>query len=302
MRVRSSFVSRGLTYVIPLVMAIAPAAAAEVVDPGETQVFTAADRCAGTPFEDTVFVGTNSACVPPARVEAAALLSIAALNSNVTSFSTVFSDFLVTGDNGSVLDASVSATVDWDGVLFGAGIAGAGARVKIELILFDETDGTVKGSTVILDQAQDSTTLVGIDVGGTRLAGSADVSLTGTVVRGHEHSLQFKLTCGAESGVVGLDVGCIFMNDVFGINLGGDPHAKWTSLSITVEQDILEILERIEERIGGLDDKLDEVIRLLLTPQGRRSTTFLDCDDEDDDEVCDFPLKWNNGRMKGRGR
>ena len=302
MDTKSRVMSRGLTFVIPLVMAVAPAVASEVVEPGETQVFTAADRCDGTPFEDTVFRGTNSACVPPARVEATAILSVAALNSNVTSFSTAFTDFTVTGTNGAVLDASVSATVDWDGVLFGAGIAGAGARVKLELILFDETDGAVKGSTVIVDQKQDSATLVGIDVGGTRFTGSEEVSLTGTVVRGHDHSLQLKLTCGAESGLVGLDVGCVFMNDVFGINLGGDPHAKWTSLSITVEQDIFERLDQIDAKLEGLDDKLDEVIRLLLTPQGRRSTTFLDCDDEDDDEVCDFPLKWNNGRKKGRGR
>lgn len=302
MRTTSRLRSRGLALAVPFIIATSPALSAEIVEPGETQVFTAIDRCDGTPFEDTIFRGTNSACVEPARVEAAAILSVAAINSNVTAFSTVFADFLVSGDNGSVLDATVSAAIDWDGVLFGAGVLGAGARVKVELILFDETDGVVKASREVVNRAQDSTGLKGIDIGGTRFAGAEEVSLQGTVVRGHEHSIQLKLTCAAESGLVGLDVGCIYMNDVFGINLGGDPHAKWTSLSITVSQDIFERLDEIEAKIDLLDDKMDEVIRLLLTPQGRRSTTFLDCDDEDDDGVCDFPLKWNNGRRRGRGR
>jgi hypothetical protein len=111
------------------------------------------------------------------------------------------------------------------------------------------------------------------------------------VVRGHDHSIQLRLTCQAESGLVGLDVGCIFYNDVFGINLGGDPHAKWTELSITVEQDIFERLDQIDMKLDQMDGKLDqldvklnqmdmkldqmdgkldEAIELLITPQGRR--------------------------------
>lgn len=300
MKRRCAATSRGLALAAALCLLPMPALAFEVVDPGETQVFTAADRCAGTPFEDTVFKGTNSTCVDPARVEAAAILSVAAINSDVTAFSTVFTDFRVSGSNNSVLDATVSATIDWNGVLFGAGVLGAGAAVKIELLLVDESDGAIKARTEVLNKRQDSTGLKGIDVGGTRVTGGEQVSLRGSVVRGHLHSIQLKLTCSAESGLIGLDVGCIFMNDVFGINLGGDPHAKWTSLSITVEQDIFDRLDQIDaklleieakidaldDRIDLLDAKLDEIIRLLLTPQGRRSTDFLDCVGE----TCDFPI------------
>jgi hypothetical protein len=322
MRKELTVVVRGFVLALLLLLVAGPASAYETVEPGETQVFTTGDRCDGTPFLDTLLKGTNSTCgYSPARVEAAAILSVSAINNDVTAYSTSFTDFLVSGSNGSVLDATVSATVDWDGVLFGAGILGAGASVKLEMLLVDETDGAIKASTVVLNKRQDSTGLKGIDVGGTRVRGAEDVSLQGTVVRGHQHSIQLKVTCSAESGLIGLDVGCIFMNDVFGINLGGDPHAKWTSLSITVEQDIFDRLDQIDaklleiegkvdalderfdlvdaklleiegkidtldERTELMDAKLNEVIRLLLTPQGRRSSDFLDCAGED----CDFPV------------
>jgi len=265
----------------------------EIVEPGETQVFTEGDDCDFTPFTDTIFKGTIAGCVAPARVEAAAILSVAAINNDVTSFATLLTNFTVTAGNETVLDATVSANVDWDGVLFGAGILGAGASVKIEMFLVDETAGVIKGQTVVMSKSQDSTGLKGIDVGGTRVTGSREVSFTGSVVRGHDHSIKLKLTCQAESGLVGLDVGCIFANDVFGINLGGDPHAKWTELSITLEQDIFERLDQIDQKLDlmdgkldvmdgkldvmdgkldAMDGKLDEVIRLLLTPQGRRES------------------------------
>lgn len=284
----------GSLFVVCVLAAGIPVIAGEVVEPGETQEFSALDDCAFTPFTDTLLKGTTATCVSPNRVESAALLSISGFNNDVTSFATEFMDFFVTAGNESVLDATVSAEVDWDGVLFGAGLLGAGASVKIEMFLVDETTGTVKGQTQVLSMKQESTGLKGIDIGGTRVNGSRNVSFTGTVVRGHNHSIQMKLTCQAESGLIGLDVGCIFFNDVFlGVDLGGDPHAKWTQLSITIEQDLFERLDRIEKKIDRLDGKLDEVIRLLLTPQGRRSSDMINCDLDD----CEFPLS-----LRSRGR
>jgi hypothetical protein len=275
--------------------------ASEVVEPGETQEFTGGDDCEFTPFTDTLLKGTIARCLPPARAEAAALLSISAINNDVTSFATLITEFLVTPGSETVLDATVSAVVDWEGVLFGAGVVGAGASVTIEMFLVDDTNGTIKGQTVVLNKSQDSGALKGIDVGGTRVSGNRAVSFNGTVVRGHEHSIRLKLTCTAGSGLIGLSVGCIFYDDViFGIDLSGDPHAQWTSLSITVEQDIFERLDQIdmkleemdmkldamEMKLGEMDTKLDsllegqnEIQRLLLTPQGRRSSS-----------VGDFPL------------
>lgn len=223
--------------------------AREIVEPGETQEFTAGDHCDLSRNTDTPFEITRATCDDPSRVEAGAILTIAALNNDVTSFATLNTNFDVTSGNEVVLDATVSATVDWDGVLFGAGLLGAGASVKIEMFLVETRGGAVKGQTVVLSKSQDNTGLKGIDVGGTRVTGSREVSFTGAVVRGHEYSIQLKLTCQAESGLIGLEVGCIFFNDFFvDIDLGGDPHAKWTELSITIEQDIFERLDEIAEK------------------------------------------------------
>jgi len=279
----------------------APVMAGEIVEPGETQQFTEGDECDFTPFTDTILKGTTARCVPPARVESAALLTVAAINNDVTSFATLATNFSVTPGGESVLDATVSAKVDWDGVLFGAGLLGAGASVKIEMSLVDNTTGSITGQKEVLMKSQDSTGLKGIDIGGTRVSGNREVSFTGTVVRGHDHSILLELTCQAESGLLGLDVGCVFYDDVFlGVDLGGDPHAKWTELSITVEQDIFERFDQIDMKLEEMDGKLDqldakietldgkldavldgqdEMIRLLLTPQGQRSS-----------ELRDFPL------------
>lgn len=283
-----------LSLLVIMLSATAAVRASETVEPGETQSFLEGDRCDFTPFVDTLLKGTAAFCLPPARVEAYAILSLAGFNNDVTAFATLFTDFSVTPGNEVVLGATVSATVDWDGVLFGAGILGAGASVKIEMTLVDDTTGTIKGSTVVMSKAQDKTGLKGIDIGGTRVSGSREISFEGSVVRGHSHSIQMKLTCSAESGLIGLDVGCVFFNDlIFGIDLGGDPHVKWTELSITVEQDLFERLDQIDLKLEGLDRKLNEVIRLLLTPQGRRSSDLIECDLDE----CDFPLRFRNGRM-----
>lgn len=278
-----------VTYLLITLLSLTTfAIASEVVEPGETQQFTGGDDCVFTPFSDGLFKATNAKCVlPPARVEAAALLTVAGFNNDVTAFATLVTEFSVTSGNETVLGATVSAKVDWEGVLFGAGLLGAGASVRIEMFLVDDTTGTIKGQTVVMAKSQDSTGLKGIDIGGTRVRGDQSVSFKGSVVRGHQHSILLKLTCSAESGLIGLDVGCIFFNNVFlGVDLGGDPHAKWTELSITVEQDIFERLDQIDMKLEEMDDKLDSLLggqndiqRLLLTPHGRRSS-----------ELGDFPL------------
>ena len=275
-----------------------PADAFEVVEPGETQTFTQADRCEGTPTFSNAFKGENSFCIPAiGRAEAATLLTISGINLNVTAFGTVITDFLVTSTNSeTVLDATVSADVSWNGLLFGAGILGAGASVVVEMSLVDEDTGVVTGKTTIVNKSQDSTGLKGLDVGGTRFSGNSEVTFLGKVVRGHSHSINLKVTCNSESGLIGLDVGCIFQTDVFGLGLGGDHFVKWNSLSITVEQDIFERFDRIDEKlevidgkIDQLDMKTDEVIRLLHTPQGKRQSDIPACDGN----PCDFPEKRN---------
>lgn len=286
-----------------------PVHAIEYVSPGETRSFATADRCEGTPYLDSLLKGTDSRCVlEDGRAESGAMLTVSAGNSDVSAYSTVFSDFYVYGTVETVLDASVSADVAWNGVLFGAGLLGAGANVEITMSLVDETTGTVKGITTVVTKAQDSTGLKGIDVGGTRFNGSKSINFPATVVRGHDHSIRLTVTCNAESGLIGLDVGCIFFSDFFGLGLGSNNYARWTALSITVEQDIWERFDQIDAKLEQMDEKLDDMnekldvleegqqeivelekesIRLLLIPQGRRETDVLECETED----CKFPKK-----------
>ena len=278
------------------------------VDPGQSVSFTEASRCEGTPFSDTLLKGTNSFCDPTLKqAEAACVMSVGAIKTQVESFSSVITDFGVPAgeSGGTVLDATVSADVEWNGVLFGASVIGGGASVEIEMFLVDDFTGIVTGKTTIEKKEQDSTGLEGIDVGGTVFTGNSKVSFPAKVTRGNAHSIHLKLTTKAKSGLVGLDVGSIFMNNVFGLGLG-DRYVRWTSLSIAVEQDLSETLARIEGKIDELDDKvealdaklstmdgkLNEIILLLLTPQGLRSTDVLVCDGES----CDFPHKEDQGQ------
>ena len=55
-------------------------------------------------------------------------------------------------------------------------------------------------------------------------------------------------------------------------------------------------LDLLDGKIEQMDRKMDEVIRLLLTPQGRRSSDMVECDLES----CDFPLPMKPGRRVGR--
>jgi uncharacterized coiled-coil protein SlyX len=279
---------------LAVAFASAPARAQEVVAPGETRSFSEATRCEGTPFSDGVLKATNSFCDPSeAQAEAACLMTIGAIKTDVEAFSSVITDFFVSsGSSGAtVLDATVSADVEWNGVLFGASVIGGG----------------ITGKSLVESRSQDSTGLKGIDVGGTVVSGHANVSFQGKVTRGDPHSVHLKVTCKAESGLIGLDVGSIFQNNVFGLGLG-DRFVRWTELAVSVETDLNERLDQIEMKIDQLDAKLsaldarlagvegtldrmdvklNEVILLLLTPQGQRSTDVLACDGES----CQFPVK-----------
>lgn len=295
---------------LAVAFASAPARAQEVVAPGETRSFSEATRCEGTPFSDGVLKATNSFCDPSeAQAEAACLMTIGAIKTDVEAFSSVITDFFVSsGSSGAtVLDATVSADVEWNGVLFGASVIGGGAEVKIEMLLVNEATGVITGKSLVESRSQDSTGLKGIDVGGTVVSGHANVSFQGKVTRGDPHSVHLKVTCKAESGLIGLDVGSIFQNNVFGLGLG-DRFVRWTELAVSVETDLNERLDQIEMKIDQLDAKLsaldarlagvegtldrmdvklNEVILLLLTPQGQRSTDVLACDGES----CQFPVK-----------
>jgi hypothetical protein len=271
------------------------------IQPGETHEFEFWDRCIASPDKFGNEIRT-AYCVQPNQVEASAHLLVGAIGKNLTSNAISVMDFRVTQHlgNETVLDATVSATVDWKGILYGLGVLGAGASVTIEMFLVDETTGTTKGQFQVMEKEQDSTGLKGIDIGGTVVSGDRTFSFNGSVVRGHSHSIRMKLSCQAESGLIGADIACAFLDTP--VLLGG--HAKWTQLAITIEQDIVELLNKIEQKTDrNYDEILEnrdailenrdailETIRLQNTPTGLRNSEYQACNGAE----CDFP----NGKNK----
>jgi hypothetical protein len=275
-----------LYFLLPILLTATSVLAVEVA-PGQTRQFNQASYdCILTPFEETIKKATGADCDVPFRVESYAILSLAAINNDVSAQALQKTPFSVSGDNGSVLDASVSASANWQGFLFGAGIVGAGANVQITLELYDETDQIATGQITVFTKSQDSASLKGIDIGGTRVSGSRVLSFSGTVKRGHDYTIRYAVTCNAESGFVGIDVGCVFFTDLTGYGLSEDLRAELTQLSITIEGDVFERLDVIDEKLdemdekldgldsklSGVDQKTDEILRLLMTPPGRRET------------------------------
>lgn len=263
-------VEQRCTFVLLLFFALLIAAPSQLfadgalVDPGTTYHFTSADNCdcSGTPYHDGVWATYSLCDYDRNRAEAGAMLAVSAINIDTTAFDTLHTCFYVPGSKPTVLDATVSANINWDGVLFGAGVLGAGASVTIDMFLVDKTDNVIKASTRVMQKAQDSAGLKGIDVGGTHVSGSQGVSMQGTVVRGHQYAIQLRVTTSAETGLVGVSVGSIFAENVFGLGLG-DHYVKWTQLAITVNDDIS---EKLDQLLQGQE----EIEKLLKTPQGRR--------------------------------
>lgn len=293
-----------LLILVAALVSVSPAWSDGTVSPGETRTFSEADGGSGSIISSNAFKGTDRDFIPEENTaQAAAFLSILAFNDSVSSFASVDTAFWVTrGSSGTetVLDATVSADVEWSGVLFGASVLGGGASVTIEMSLVDENTGVTTGKVQVVSENQNSVGIKGLDVGGTLISGTKRVSFPAKVVRTHLHTIRLKVTCEAEAGLVGVDIGCIFMDDAFnsGIN---DAFAKWNTLSINVEQDLFEQLATIQASIDALTIKVDnlqgdvdvitarqlEDIRLQVTPTGRRTTDVPACDGG----ACNFPNK-----------
>jgi hypothetical protein len=265
-------------------------------EPGETTEFIQWDDCDGTPNDNGVFTETLSACEHPDKIAASAALTVGAFSTKVTSFATAFHDFRVgeSDDNETVLNATVSVDINWEGNLFG-GIGGEGAEgvVAIEVSLLDISGGNemTMGQTEVFQKTHNGATIT--------VKGSNSISFPATVVRSHRHSILVTITCIAQTGAFGVAAGC----DFFPGALNSDKFVQWRNLSITIEQDINDRFDRIDENLAIIESKIDdinvkidaleatslEIIRLLHTPTGRRASDSPACDGE----PCVFPNKGN---------
>lgn len=297
--------SHGLIPIISVLLAAGLAAAparAQGVDPGGPPLeFAAGQFCIWSGPDNRALADTYGDCnAELSRVEVGTSIWFGGLNMDIASHTSVYNDFIVNGDSGATLDATVTAEVDWNGLLYGLGVAGAGASVKLELFLWSQN--AVTGSKTVMSEAQAGIELVKIDIGGTSVSGSDRISFPAKVVRGHTHTIEMRLTCQSQIGLIGADVGCAFMPDIPG-GIPGDFHAKWTYLSVSVAADINDRFDALEAKIDALDakvealdGKLDEVLRLLHTPPGLRETEEPACQGQ----ACDFPQ--NPWRRFGNGQ
>lgn len=276
---------RGLIPIISfllVVSAMVAPAQAQFVDPGGPPLeFTEGQFCIWSGPDDRLLADAFGDCDAALnRVEVSTLIYLGAVNMDLSSYTSVYNDFTVNGDSGATLDAIVTAEVDWHGLLHGLGVAGSGASVKLEMFLWDQ--GAITGSKTVMSKAQAGIELVKIGIGGTVVRGSDLISFPAKVVRGHTHTIEMRLTCQSEIGLIGGDVAC-----EFGVDGPSDGlyHAKWTRLSVSVEADINDRFDTLEAKIDALDSKLDEVLRLLHTPPGLRETEVPACQGV----ACNFP-------------
>lgn len=113
-------------------------------------------------------------------------------------------NFRVPGDGTAAVDAQISASVSWQGVLAGNGAGGTRAAVTITLSVVDG-DRTIASETVHSEEQRESL----LTVGGFDDVGTANADLQVALVPG-VYSLRLSVTCEAGSGLIGAATHCIF--------------------------------------------------------------------------------------------
>jgi len=268
----------------------------DVVEPGETFFFDGGTQCfTRKNVVDNALQAAAAFCRLDdfdGRAEAAAHQSLTAAGETIFASATVVTDFFISGQpsKGILLDATVSADVSWFGYLYSAiELAGGGPNVLIEMYLVDENTGATMAYTKVLEADGKTVGFKGIELGAQSVSGDAPVSLRASVVRGHFYSIRLRLTCTSSGPLAGFQIGCYFFEDnIFGLDLT-DGFARMSDLTITVAQDVFVRFDQIDQTLEELKAGQSEIMRLLLTPQGRRETEFLTCEDG----PCDFPATTN---------
>jgi len=262
------------------------------------------------------------------RAEAFTHISLGGLGESISAFGQLDGEFGITGTRPTVLDASVTMTVEWDGLMYiAAGLGTAGGHVIITAQLVQGE--TVMGQTTVLDKALDAAVIKHIDTGGTRVHGTSSVVFSGKVTRGHGYAIRLKVECITNTGLVGLESGCDFASTVSILSqlfpkapFIGDRYVTWTDAQVTVADDIFEKLDTLEMKLDAanaslamLNDKVDvmqgelealgagveglrtascDLERLVSTPQGQRASDIAVCTDQPG-----FPYDFPEPRLSG---
>ena len=286
---RASF---NLLLIILFAADLAPAFAATVVDPGTSHEFLDGEICgspATFPVDPGIGQTVDALCTLPTDIEARAALT-AVFGAPSEASIEISTPFDVSGPGNTLLEATITAEVSWLGVLSSFG-SGGEATVEISLFLRDTTVPNVE-SKFIMHTNSVTTSISSPSDKDLRDQGSANKTFQTTVTRGHSYEIGFVITTIAENTVISTARALYFTDPGLGFNGCEVCGARWGVISIAVEPDLVELLTRIEEKIDVLDERLDtieerqlEEIRLLHTPQGRRSTTVPACEGQG----CEFP-------------
>jgi hypothetical protein len=124
---------------------------------------------------------------------------------------------------GGNVQAQVTGTIRWQGVLAGNGAAGAGASIKVEVKVLD-------GSTLVASQTVHSKEVreSAMTVGGVDDVDDENFSFNANLQAGRLYRLQVEATCNAYTGLIGTVTHCVFGPS----DLYKDGFVEWTALSV----------------------------------------------------------------------
>jgi hypothetical protein len=262
---------------------------AQIIEPGDSITF--AEPYAGRVDKaDCPVLGVCAAGTAGIEAQVYSVIFLSILDSGKAQ-STLYTPFTVSGDKPRILDARITGNASWRGEVWAPGLAGTEATITITATLYDLTSNAVSGSIQVHQKVCEGAGFPDFSVCRSEQIGDEDVSFTATVIRGHDYELRLTAQCLTRSGLIGADVLCAFApleEDLLGILNDGFVH--WNGFTITLEDDIFELLEELK-------DGHDEIIRLLLTPQGQRQSHLIDCERNGNGNGngngvgtgCDFP-------------
>lgn len=275
----------------------AAAAAQFTLGPGQRIVITEATgaesscRIAGVSSGCGILRFLGTAPIPPNVVRAHYDQLLPAIGVANTAAASLFTDFQVSGPLETFVTAQISTTFDVDTSLFGAGAYKTAASVVVHVTDITDGAGVPVASHTLFEQERSG------DQGLTDVAGAAETQSprgsTGAfkvmLRRGRTYRLAFEVEVLGEAVIVGkvvTDAAATWTRsivsidedevDLLGLHDTGIQNALTAhdqairSLLATHDADIKSELAEINRKLDEQKGILDEIKRLLLTPQGIR--------------------------------
>jgi hypothetical protein len=204
----------------------------------------------------------------------------------------IYNNFSIPGDPNNLVDAQISVTFGYYGVLFAGGAFKTSGTLSLEVA--DVTPGDpirlITGPTIFQQERSGDQGFSDIAIGQElQYPRGESASIQVKLRRGRTYRITFKLETLAEEFAVGRVVANASASwSQLSVTLGSDEVEQLSqhdgdiksaiathdaTMKAALEQHDADIKRKLDELDGKLTDinaKLDEIIDLLLTPQGRR--------------------------------